>query len=131
MDMQAQDRCYRYGQTKQVSVYRLIAQGTVEELVYMRQLYKQALQLSAIQSRPEISGEDASVLDGGITVNDSEEEDLGKKRSGDYTARRKRLGEGKRAFNGIEGGPHGELFGLENLLQFEVFCFISCQYTAL
>ncbi|CAM9726001.1 unnamed protein product, partial [Ectocarpus fasciculatus] len=53
MDMQAQDRCYRYGQTKQVSVYRLIAQGTVEELVYMRQLYKQALQLSAIQRRPE------------------------------------------------------------------------------
>lgn len=123
MDMQAQDRCYRYGQTKQVSVYRLIAQGTVEELVYMRQLYKQALQLSAIQRRPEISGEDPGALDGGITVNSSQEGEIEQKTGGDYTARRNRLGEGKRAFNGVEGGPHGELFGLENLLQFEVCMF--------
>jgi DNA excision repair protein ERCC-6-like 2 len=38
LDMQAQDRAYRFGQTRHVSVYRLVAQGTVEELIYMRQV---------------------------------------------------------------------------------------------
>ena len=39
LDAQAQDRCYRYGQLQKVTVYRLIAQGTIEELKYMRQVY--------------------------------------------------------------------------------------------
>jgi len=39
-DQQAQDRCYRIGQRKDVQVLRLVAKGTIEELVYMRQLYK-------------------------------------------------------------------------------------------
>ena len=47
LDMQAQDRAYRFGQLRRVSVYRLVAQGTVEEVCYMRQLYKQALQQAA------------------------------------------------------------------------------------
>ncbi|KDQ17914.1 hypothetical protein BOTBODRAFT_185328 [Botryobasidium botryosum FD-172 SS1] len=40
-DLQAMDRAYRYGQTRDVSVYRLLAAGSLEELVYARQLYKQ------------------------------------------------------------------------------------------
>merc|ERR1719487_842476 len=48
LDAQAQDRCYRYGQLQKVTVYRLIAQGTIEELKYMRQLYKQAMQRVAL-----------------------------------------------------------------------------------
>lgn len=127
VDMQAQDRCYRYGQTKQVTVYRLIAQGTVEELIYMRQLYKQALQLSAMQSRPEIEtapNEDGP-LEGGLEVRRDSQEDadnFDEQQSAipDYIARKKRLGEGKRAFYGIEGQKNGELFGLENLMQYEV-----------
>lgn len=35
-DSQAVDRCYRIGQEKQVSVYRLIAAGTVEEKVSVK-----------------------------------------------------------------------------------------------
>ena len=40
-DLQAQDRAYRIGQTRDVEVFRLISLGTVEETVYARQVYKQ------------------------------------------------------------------------------------------
>ena len=39
-DDQAQDRAYRIGQTKDVHVTRLVAQGTLEEQQYTRQIYK-------------------------------------------------------------------------------------------
>lgn len=32
VDMQSMDRAYRIGQTEHVSVYRLVAKGTVEEV---------------------------------------------------------------------------------------------------
>ena len=40
-DLQAQDRAYRIGQTRDVEVFRLISTGTIEEIVYARQVYKQ------------------------------------------------------------------------------------------
>ena len=40
-EQQAQDRAYRIGQRRNVSVYRLISVGTIEENMYMRQIYKQ------------------------------------------------------------------------------------------
>ncbi|GAB7344614.1 hypothetical protein MBLNU457_3102t1 [Dothideomycetes sp. NU457] len=40
-DLQAQDRAYRIGQTRDVEVFRLVSTGTVEEVVYARQIYKQ------------------------------------------------------------------------------------------
>ncbi|PTB40926.1 uncharacterized protein TrAFT101_006075 [Trichoderma asperellum] len=40
-DLQAQDRAYRIGQTRDVEVFRLISVGTIEEIVYARQIYKQ------------------------------------------------------------------------------------------
>ena len=40
-DLQAQDRAYRIGQLRDVQVYRLVSAGTVEEIVYARQIYKQ------------------------------------------------------------------------------------------
>ncbi|KAK4627122.1 DNA excision repair protein ERCC-6-like 2 [Fulvia fulva] len=40
-DQQAQDRAYRMGQLRDVDVFRLVSVGTVEEIVYARQIYKQ------------------------------------------------------------------------------------------
>ncbi|PGH08696.1 hypothetical protein AJ80_07817 [Polytolypa hystricis UAMH7299] len=40
-DLQAQDRAYRIGQARDVEVFRLISAGTIEEIVYARQIYKQ------------------------------------------------------------------------------------------
>ncbi|KKY19458.1 putative dna excision repair protein [Diplodia seriata] len=40
-DLQAQDRAYRIGQHRDVEVFRLISVGTIEEIVYARQIYKQ------------------------------------------------------------------------------------------
>ena len=35
------DRAYRYGQTRDVEVFRLLGAGSLEELIYARQVYKQ------------------------------------------------------------------------------------------
>lgn len=40
-DLQAQDRAFRIGQRRDVEVFRLLSQGTIEEVVYARQIYKQ------------------------------------------------------------------------------------------
>jgi SNF2 family DNA or RNA helicase len=42
-DNQAQDRAYRIGQTKPVTVYRLVCRGTIEEKILERQVVKQTL----------------------------------------------------------------------------------------
>ncbi|XP_043914869.1 DNA excision repair protein ERCC-6-like 2 [Protopterus annectens] len=49
-DLQAIDRAYRIGQCRDVRVFRLISLGTVEEIIYLRQLYKQQLQYVAVES---------------------------------------------------------------------------------
>ncbi|KAK9450163.1 P-loop containing nucleoside triphosphate hydrolase protein [Limtongia smithiae] len=40
-DLQAQDRAFRIGQKRDVEVYRFVSSGTIEEIVYARQIYKQ------------------------------------------------------------------------------------------
>ncbi|KAK0463087.1 RAD26-like SNF2 family DNA-dependent ATPase [Desarmillaria tabescens] len=40
-DLQAMDRAFRLGQTRDVEVYRLLGGGSLEEQIYGRQLYKQ------------------------------------------------------------------------------------------
>ncbi|XP_052775381.1 DNA excision repair protein ERCC-6-like 2 isoform X2 [Mya arenaria] len=42
-DLQAQDRAYRLGQQRDVQVFRLVSTGTIEENMYLRQIYKQQL----------------------------------------------------------------------------------------
>jgi DNA excision repair protein ERCC-6 len=42
-DLQARERVYRLGQTRPVSILRLITAGTIEEKIYHRQIFKQFL----------------------------------------------------------------------------------------
>ncbi|KAM6363636.1 DNA excision repair protein ERCC-6-like 2 isoform 1-T1 [Pluvialis apricaria] len=49
-DLQASDRAYRIGQYKDVKVFRLISLGTVEEMMYLRQVYKQQLHCAVVGS---------------------------------------------------------------------------------
>ncbi|CAA7035167.1 unnamed protein product [Microthlaspi erraticum] len=52
-DLQAQDRSFRYGQKRHVVVFRLLAAGSLEELVYSRQIYKQQLSNIAVAGKME------------------------------------------------------------------------------
>ncbi|XP_053512156.1 DNA excision repair protein ERCC-6-like 2 isoform X4 [Artibeus jamaicensis] len=45
-----QDRAYRIGQCRDVKVFRLISLGTVEEIMYLRQVYKQQLHCVVVGS---------------------------------------------------------------------------------
>ena len=49
-DLQAQDRAFRLGQRRDVTVFRFIAGGTIEENQHMRQIYKQQLQVCILAS---------------------------------------------------------------------------------
>ncbi|KAK5076554.1 putative DNA helicase ino80 [Lithohypha guttulata] len=57
IDSQAMDRAHRLGQTKQVTVYRLITRGTIEERIRKRAMQKEEVQ------RVVITGGDGSGVD--------------------------------------------------------------------
>ncbi len=52
-DNQAQDRAYRIGQTRTVTVYKLVSVGTIEEKIIERQQLKQTLADEVIGSDEE------------------------------------------------------------------------------
>ncbi|XP_023658718.1 DNA excision repair protein ERCC-6-like 2 isoform X3 [Paramormyrops kingsleyae] len=47
-DLQAIDRVYRIGQYRDVTVLRLISLGTIEEVIYLKQVYKQQLESAVV-----------------------------------------------------------------------------------
>ena len=57
-DLQAIDRAHRIGQTRQVCVYRLIMQDTLEEKIMNLQRFKENLARSLVQAK------DSSTTDG-------------------------------------------------------------------
>lgn len=66
IDRQAEDRCHRIGQTKPVTIYRLVTKGTVDENVY--EIAKRKLTL------------DAAILESGVDVDN--EGDISEKTMG-------------------------------------------------
>ncbi|TKX25485.1 putative DNA helicase INO80 [Elsinoe australis] len=57
IDSQAMDRAHRLGQTKQVTVYRLITRGTIEERIRKRALQKEEVQRVVISGGAPAGGE--------------------------------------------------------------------------
>ena len=55
IDSQAMDRAHRLGQTKQVTVYRMITRGTIEERIRKRALQKEEVQRVVISGQAERS----------------------------------------------------------------------------
>jgi len=96
-DEQSQDRAYRIGQKRDVLVIRLVSRGTVEEIKYIRQIYKVQLRKDTIGSL-HTGGEDTH-----------------------------QVGEGPRVFRGVHGDKDrkGELFGMENLLKYKDGSFMD------
>ena len=68
-DLQAQDRAYRLGQKRDVTVYRLFAKHTVEELIYARQGVKTSL-ASAVTSTKGAKTSDAALSPDEAIVNE-------------------------------------------------------------
>lgn len=64
LDEQAQDRAYRIGQERDVEVIRLISKGTIDELKYMRQLYKVHLKQQTLASDEYTNVEPARIFRG-------------------------------------------------------------------
>lgn len=48
--VQAQDRCHRIGQTREVHIYRLVSEKTIEENILIKSDQKRHLDFLAIQS---------------------------------------------------------------------------------
>ncbi|XP_024539294.1 protein CHROMATIN REMODELING 20 isoform X1 [Selaginella moellendorffii] len=74
-DLQALFRAWRYGQTKPVFVYRLLAYGTMEEKIYNRQLTKEGIAarvLDAHQVGRHLNADDLELM---YTLDDDDDEE--------------------------------------------------------
>lgn len=66
--MQARERAWRLGQKKEVTVYRLMTSGTIEEKIYHRQIYKQFLTNKILKDPKQRRFFDASNLQSLFTL---------------------------------------------------------------
>ncbi|KAI8334007.1 SNF2 family N-terminal domain-containing protein [Chlamydoabsidia padenii] len=72
-DMQARERAWRLGQTKDVTIYRLMTSGTIEEKIYHRQIYKQFLTNKILKDPKQQRFFDASNLKALFTLGGEDE----------------------------------------------------------
>lgn len=52
-DIQARERAWRLGQTREVVIYRLITRGTIEEKIYQRQIFKMLISNRVLENTKE------------------------------------------------------------------------------
>ncbi|RMZ86182.1 hypothetical protein DV737_g280, partial [Chaetothyriales sp. CBS 132003] len=100
IDSQAMDRAHRLGQTRQVTVYRLITRGTIEERIRKRAMQKEEKALAA-EARKKRKGEMS--LDDMYHEGEGHFEDQSQKASGAATP----LSLDEAATSPKRGGPRG------------------------
>lgn len=61
-DLQARERAWRLGQDKPVKIYRLMTEGTIEEKIYHRQIFKQFMTNKVLKDPKQRSSYDLSDL---------------------------------------------------------------------
>ncbi|KAK0384899.1 hypothetical protein NLU13_7378 [Sarocladium strictum] len=61
-DLQARERAWRLGQNKPVKIYRLMTEGTIEEKIYHRQIFKQFMTNKVLKDPKQRSSYDISDL---------------------------------------------------------------------
>merc|ERR1712147_64533 len=66
-DTQAMARVYRQGQTKKTYIYRLFTTGTVEEVIYQKQLKKSNIALLTVDQRKGSENRKMNSFDGKFT----------------------------------------------------------------
>ncbi|KAI1457770.1 SNF2 family N-terminal domain-containing protein [Annulohypoxylon moriforme] len=73
-DVQARERAWRLGQKKEVTVYRLMTAGTIEEKIYHRQIFKQFLSSKVLKDPKQKTSFQLEDLHDLFTLGDSGEE---------------------------------------------------------
>lgn len=74
-DVQARERAWRLGQKKEVSIYRLMTAGTIEEKIYHRQIFKQFLTNKILQDPKQRRFFKMNDLHDLFTLDESEDRD--------------------------------------------------------
>ncbi|GAO14656.1 hypothetical protein UVI_02008960 [Ustilaginoidea virens] len=72
-DLQARERAWRLGQNKPVKIYRLMTEGTIEEKIYHRQIFKQFMTNKVLKDPKQRSSYDLSDLYDLFTFNTDQE----------------------------------------------------------
>ncbi|KAJ3572782.1 hypothetical protein NP233_g2852 [Leucocoprinus birnbaumii] len=114
-DLQAMDRAFRFGQTRDVSVYRLLGAGSVEELIYARQIYKQQQMEIGYNASIQTRSGTASTSFFICQISSLAYGDLMRSGNADIESSPTK----HRYFEGIQGDntKKGELFGIENIFR--------------
>ncbi|KAK7936664.1 SNF2 family N-terminal domain-containing protein [Apiospora aurea] len=73
-DVQARERAWRLGQKKDVTIYRLMLRGTIEEKIYHRQIFKQFLSNKVLKDPKQRTALDLHNLHDLFTLGDAEDE---------------------------------------------------------
>jgi len=97
-DLQAIDRAFRIGQARDVEVFRLLGAGSIEELMYARQVYKQQQMRIGYDASIQTRSRTLALIPAYITNPDARH----------------------RYFEGVQSDKErqGELFGLQNIFKF-------------
>ncbi|KAI9147969.1 DNA repair protein rhp26 [Paramyrothecium foliicola] len=99
-DLQARERAWRLGQNKPVKIYRLMTEGTIEEKIYHRQIFKQFMTNKVLKDPKQRSSYDLSDLYDLFSFNPSG--DAGNQRSEMFRGAELALPKGDTEANGTQ-----------------------------